>query len=129
MKIYLFFTVVVLLISCKKQTNECPGINRKVKFVLFTEQDFRNYADSITFTLSIRNSMSQTIWDSVLPPMRIMDIPGRENQLVVEKTLTGYENSSLRVGFIYQIENVGISWHWQQSAPCDTSKLVEFNFK
>ena len=126
---YCFLLTTLLLLSCQKLSSDCPGISRKVKFVLYTDMDFSNYADKVTFTLSIRDAWSRTIWDSVLPPMRIMDIPGIENKLVFEKQLQGYDDASLRVGFIYQVENVGISWYWKQSKPCDESKLVEFNFR
>jgi hypothetical protein len=128
-KISVYLIVILFLAACKKQNSDCPDTPRKVQFSLFTDTDFRNYADKVTFTLAIRNSRSQTVWDSVLPPMRVMDIPGRVNRLFFEKQLTGYGDSLLQVGFIYQVENVGISWYWKRSLPCEKITLVEFDFK
>lgn len=128
-----FFLIVLAGAACKKQVAEkmCDGsdVFRKVRFSLYTESDFSNNNENITFTLSIRKSTGQVIWDSVLPPMKIKDIPNRNNKLIVEKIVPVNDCSFLKVGFIYAIENVGISWFWERSNPGQTLKEVDFNFR
>lgn len=129
----LAISILILFVSCKKQTelrvNNCPDIPRKIQFSLYTDTDFSQYNGNITFTVSIRNANHQTLWDSVMPQMRVKDIPGKNNKIFIEKKVPGNDSSLLQVGFIYSIQDVGISWFWDQSKPCETLKKVNFNFK
>ena len=129
----LSFSVILPGVACKKQTtapkDNCSAIPRKIQFSIYTEKNFSDYNQSITFTLSIRKSTNQVLWDSVLSPMKIKNIPSLANKLVIEKIIPVNKHSLLKVGFIYSIENVGISWFWDKSNAGDTLKKVEFNFR
>jgi hypothetical protein len=121
---------ILTAISCKKQTDQLPnnpGVTRKVQFSLYTNKDFSGDNDIITFRLSIQNSTNQILWDSVLPPMAIKDIPNLANKMVTEKTVPGNNPSLLKVGFYYSIENVGNSWHLDEFQAGEPLKIVEFN--
>lgn len=128
-----FFSALLMVASCKKQeTNplrNVPAGMRKIQFSLYTDKDFSGYNEKIVFTLSIRRSTSRVIWDSVLPPMKVKDIPTVANKLVIEKIIPESSSSLLKVGFIYSIENVGMSWFWDKSNPGETFKKVDFNFQ
>lgn len=135
---FLFIAIIgisVLFIetSCNKHDNDqsdnCLAVPRKIRFSLYTRKDFSENNDIITFTLSIRTAASRVLWDSVLPAMKIKDIPGFSNKLVFEKQVPGNDCSLLKVGFIYSIESAGISWFWDKSDPGETFKNVEFDFK
>ncbi len=82
-----FCTVCMLGTSCQKEltapTVIYPETSRKVQFSLYTAKDFSKNNRRITFTLSIRTPTHQTIWDSVLAPMKIKDIPRITNKLVI----------------------------------------------
>src|SRR5712675_2032378 len=106
----LIFVLLFAGSACNKQTTEQPPVNlvpRKVRFVLYTDKDFSNNNELITFELTIQNASSQVLWDSVLPPMRRKDIPGLSNKGVVEKWVPGNDPSLLKTGFYYAIQNVG----------------------
>ena len=127
----LSLSVILIGTSCKKQT-DVPGntgVLRKVQFSLYTDKDFSGNNGIITFKLSIQNSSSQVLWDSVLAPMQIKDIPGLAHKLVVEKQVPGNDNSLLKAGFFYTIENVGNSWHLDAFNAGETFKIVDFNFQ
>ena len=127
------FSVMLIGSSCKKQTIDqkynCSAVPRQIQFSLYTEKDFSGNNENIVFTLSIRTSTSRVLWDSVLAPMKVKDIPGVANKLVIEKLVTVDDCSLLKVGFIYAIENVGISWFWDKSNAGENFKKVEFNFQ
>jgi len=118
--------------SCTKQTAETNPANtipRKVQFVLYTDKDFADSNSIITFKLSIQKTGDQVLWDSVLPPMKIKDIPGPANKWVIEKWVPGNDPSLLKIGFYYTIENVGNSWYIDSFKTGDTFKSLEFNFR
>lgn len=106
-----------------------PEVPRKIRFSLSTDKDFSDNNGNITFTLSIRKTTNQILWDSVLPPMKIKDIPNPGNKLVVEKWVPGNDGSLLNVGFYYAIENVGYSWFLDTSKAGETFKMIDFNFR
>ena len=129
-----FLVPAILLagISCNKQTAEpipVRHISRKVQFVLYTDKDFSDNNELITFELSIQKTTNQMLWDSVLPPMKIKDIPGPSNKWVIEKWVPGDEPSLLKTGFYYSIENVGSSWFVDSFKVGDTIKTIDFNFQ
>ena len=127
----LSFSWLLASSACKKQNDKgftCPD-SRKIRFTLFTKKDFTHHDGSIIFTVGIRNMKSETIWDSVLAPMKLTDIPRLANKIIIEKAVPGNDCSALRVGFIYAIENVGISWHWESISAGQVFKEVEFDFK
>ena len=123
-----FFIFVILFgTSCFKDPVS-PAIERKVQFVLYTDKDFTNDSGIITFRLSIQNAFNP-LWDSTLAPMAIKDIPDSAHKIVVEKLVPFNDNSMLKVGFYYEIENVGNSWFLDSLPPGVAFKRVEFNFR
>jgi hypothetical protein len=126
-------STILIGTSCKKQTTDpvpnIPGVLRKVQFILYTDKDFSSDNDSIIFKLSIQKSTNQILWDSVLKPMKIKDIPNLAHKLVIVKSVPGNDTSLLKVGFYYSIENVGNSWHVDMFNAGETFKIVDFNFQ
>ena len=126
---FLFSLTFLIVTSCKKESTDHPETPRKIQFSLYTDKDFSTDNSNIVFTVVIENSTNKVLWDSTLATMKIKDIPDLAHKLVIEKLAPGNNNSLLRVGFLYTIENVGNSWHWDYSNPGETFKKVEFNFK
>lgn len=127
------FCTLVISMSCKKPAAILPaydlGEPQIIRFVLFTSKDFSNYDGNITFTLSVRNETRQAIWDSILPPMRVSEIPGPSNKIIIEKTFPANVGAISKAGFIYSLEHVGISWYWNYLTRGETFKTVEYNFQ
>lgn len=133
-----FLVMVVSVIACQKQAGSYTTDNntgtqakpsRQVDFVLYTDQDFSTDNHTIIFNPYIKDSTNRTIWDSTLPAMKVKDIPKMANQILISKTITGYSNASLRVGFNYSLENVGYSWYLDSSKAGEVMKTVTFNFR
>src|SRR5580765_6176760 len=86
---------------CNKNTTDQipapPGVERKIQFRLYTDQDFSTDNHTIVFRLSIQDSKSQTLWDSLLAPMTIKNIPDLAHTLMVEKSVPGNDPSKLKV--------------------------------
>jgi hypothetical protein len=118
--------ILVFLLSCRK-SSQTPPDTRKVKFQLYTTDDFSSSSEKINFTVVI-NANNTRLWDSALAPMRIKDIPGPGNKLVIEKAVPGNYSGDLVVGFLYAIENVGNSWHLDSSKAGSTLKIIDYNF-
>lgn len=129
----LFVLAIVIGASCKKNLPDhfpvYTSTPRKVQFILYTDKDFSHENNIITFRLSIQKSTNQILWDSVLAPMQIKDIPSLAQKLVVEKYVPGNDPSLLKVGFYYSIEGVGISWNLHPFESGETFKTVDFNFQ
>jgi hypothetical protein len=126
--------VVFFLTSCKKQVIEsapAPGNEgvRKVQFSLFTDKDFTNDTQMITFSLTIHNVSNTLQWDSVLAPMQLKDIPKLANKLVIVKPVPNNDQSLLHIGFYYAIQNVGNSWYLDSLNAGEKFKEVAFNFQ
>jgi hypothetical protein len=137
MKTYKILTIAVLLIalgSCKKEQASLSGENnnnsqtRKVRYELYTKENFAGIQENIQFSLFMRNA-GRSIFDSSLATMRIEDIPDSSHKIIIEKFVPGNDTSSLVVGFIYQIENVGISWYLDKFPAGDGFKLLQYSFK
>ena len=103
-------------------------VTRKIQFVLYTDQDISADNDLVTFRLSIQRLPNRVLWDSVLAPMRLKDIPALAQKLVLERAVPGNDPSLLKVGFIYSIENTGNSSHLEYIEAGQNFKRVEFNF-
>jgi|SRR5215204_4291966 len=129
----LFVSMIMIVASCKKYNSDYTPAStkfpRRVQFVLYSDKDLSNDNNTITITLSIEKSVNDVLWDSVLPRMRIKDIPMLAESLVVEKYVPGNDPSLLKVGFHYTIENVGNSSHMDPLEPGETFKIVSFNFQ
>jgi hypothetical protein len=126
-------TVVITGVSCKKDysgTNTVyPGVDRKIRFQLYTNQDFSGNASVINFSLFVRNASNLSIFDSSLATMQLKDIPDAAHKLVIEKTLPGYGNSDFAAGFRYEIQNVGISWFTDTSKAGNALKIIDYAFQ
>jgi hypothetical protein len=118
--------------SCKKDNPYPPppdhGPERKVSFALFSSDDLSGENGTITFTLHI-GTPGSTIWDSVLAPMKIKDIPTLAKELTFEKVVPGNKSGDLQVGFLYAIENVGNSWDLDIFRAGETQKTIEYDFQ
>ena len=114
--------------SCKKYTSGTPYpvFDRKIRFQLYTDQDFSGNTSVIRFSLYIRGT-NGVLLDSALAPMEIKDIPNAANKLVFEKAVGG--TSDLAAGFRYQIDNVGTSWYIDSCKAGTYYKVVDFNFR
>ena len=126
--------VIIALGSCKKDEASRSGGNnnnsqaRKVRYELYTEEDFTGDQHNIQFSLFIKNA-GKTIFDSSLATMKVEEIPDSIHKIVIEKFVPGNDASTLTVGFTYQIENVGISWYLDTFPAGDTLKLLQYRFK
>ena len=131
----IFFSALLMCIcgSCKKHY----GVNfpqnlypsRKVVFNLYTDKDFTNDDHQITFKMFIQKSVGEVLWDTILPSMQIKAIPDPAHKWVFEKTIQGYEAATLKVGFNYAIENIGVSWFIETAEPGQLVKIVDYNFQ
>jgi len=132
LRILAVLTLVLILGSCKKTYPSgvitYPSAERKIRFQLYTNQDFSADTHVINFSLFIRNA-NATIFDSSLVSMQIKDIPDEAHKLVIEKAVPGNDNSDLAAGFRYEIHDVGISWHTDTSKAGNLLKIIDYNFQ
>ena len=123
---------IIMGISCKKhETCDLPNHNavqRTVQFTLYTNKDVSNDQHNVSFKLFIENSRHEVLWDSTLAPMKEKDIPGFEGKIVVQKLVPNDDNSLLKVGFHYIIEDVGYASHDEPDFPGQSFKVIDFNF-
>ena len=126
--------LILAIGSCKKQNAQAAGntgnrnYSRKVRYELYTKEDFSNNLETIQFTLHME-TIRKSIFDSLLAPMKIADIPDSDHRIIIEKSVPGNDTSTLRVGFLYTIENVGMSWQLESFPALDTFKVVSFPFQ
>ena len=129
----LIVSIIMTGTSCKKYTSDyMPGnpiVPRLVQFVLFTNSGLSNDNSAVTFTLAIKKPTGEVLWDSVLAPIELKDMPGLDHPLFVEKYVPGNDPSLLKVCFFYTIENVGNSSFTVPFEPGETLKKVGFNFQ
>jgi len=129
----LIISIIMIGTSCKKYISDYipidPTAPRLVQFVLFTNNALSNDNNTVTFTLAIKKTNGDILWDSVLAPMKIKDIPTLDQPVFVEKYVPGNDPSLLKVGFFYTIENVGNSSFTVPFEPGETLKKVGFNFQ
>ncbi|HET9826200.1 MAG TPA: hypothetical protein VFP87_12760 [Chitinophagaceae bacterium] len=128
---YSLLIVGILATLCtKKKTSSWettyPASTRKIRFQLYTNQDFSGNTSLISFSLFIRNA-SKTILDSSLTTMQIKDLPDAEHKLVIEKTVN--DNSDVAAGFHYEIQNVGNSSYIDTSKAGNLFKIIDFAFQ
>lgn len=134
MKIYfiLFVAAAMLLVTaCKKDYNsgyEHKPQLRKVRFELFTNENFSGDKHNITFSLHMHNH-ERKILDSALATMKVEEIPDSLHKIVIEKFVPGNDQDTLVVGFEYYIEHVGYSWYLEEFPAKDTFKLLRYSFR
>lgn len=127
------FAVITLTLvgsSCKKYASGPPVFptnDRKIRFELYTNQDFSGNTSIINFSIFIR-TQNQTLLDSALASMEIKDIPDAAHKLAFEKTVSGYNNADLAAGFDYTIQNVGSSWYTDTSKAGTALKVIDYDF-
>ena len=123
-------SLLLIATSCKKNSDTVsyPVTERKIRYVLSTDQDFSGVNINVAFTVFINDETNNRVWDSLLPSMKLKDIPSQANSLVVEKAVPGNVQSLLKVGFLYTIENIGSSQYIDTSNAGSTLKVVNFNF-
>jgi hypothetical protein len=122
----------VSLNACTKEagSNSQQPKARRIDFQLFTTSDFTSDSNLITFTLRIKSADNIIAWDSVLAPMKIKDIPDEAHKLEAIKQVPNDDGmKTLSVGFLYTIENVGMSWWLDTCMAGDTLKQVRYDFK
>ena len=132
----LFISAVTLSIiiaeSCKKTYPSTdggdPGIDRKIRFQLYTNKDFSSETSIIKFSIFVRDEHT-TLLDSSLAPMQLKDIPGTANKIVIEKVVAGHGNTDLAAGFHYEIENVGHSGYTDTSKAGNALKVIDYAFQ
>lgn len=128
-RIIIFPVLILLAVSCKKdQTNEKINTPRKVRYELYTNEDFSDDQKNILFSIFMRNGQ-KTIFDSPLATMKIKDIPDSNHKIIIEKIVPDSIKSTLVVGFNYTIENVGMSWHLDTFPLNETFKLLSYPFR
>ena len=136
MKIYFILATAVAMIAvtaCKKDYQgpdygHKSSVPRKVRFELYTTENFSGDKHNITFSLHMHNH-ERKILDSALATMKIEDIPDSLHKIVIEKYVPGNDTATLVVGFDYHIENVGYSWYLEDFPAKDTFKLLQYSFK
>jgi hypothetical protein len=122
---------LLLMAGCVKKDDgdycmtDAPA--RKVRYELFTNQNFSDNAEIIHFNLDMRLH-NLIVFDSALAPMRIEDIPDSLHRIIIEKFVPDGVTDTLSVGFTYVIDNVGESWHQEIFPAGDTLKVVRFSF-
>jgi hypothetical protein len=132
----LFISVVTLLViipeACKKtypsSDGEKPGIDRKIRFQLYTDKDFSSETSVIKFSIFVRDAHT-SLFDSSLAPMQLKDIPNAANKIVIEKLVSGHGNTDLAAGFHYEIENVGHSGFTDTSNAGNALKVIDYSFQ
>lgn len=100
---------------------------RKLKFEIYSDQDLSKETNHVIFHPSI-SAGGVLLWDSVFVSMPIADIPSYDHAITFEKVIRNNQ-SDLKVGFEYSVENVGYSWYYVQMTSGELTKTVSFNFK
>jgi hypothetical protein len=129
--IALFAFLLLSIAACKKVYDANQQYNpplRKVRFELYTKENFSGNTRNITFSLQMHNSTDK-IYDSTLSPMKVEDIPDSLHKMIFEKSVPGNDTSTLVVGFYYYLENVGYSWYLEQFPARDTFKILRYPFR
>ena len=128
----LVLAALSLIISCKKEKPQPVAASAKtIKFVLYTNEDFSTDNDTIRFSLTIRNNAgtvkARSIFDTTLALMRIKDIPGPSNKLVILKTVPD-DGTELEAGFIYSTR-FGIGSKFDTVSTSEKLKVFEYPFQ
>src|SRR3954447_24142582 len=117
MNSYMLMTVALLSLvlsfsSCNKDGDKPNNnkVERKIKYVLYTNEDFSDDEHNITFSVFARDN-NRTLLDSAISTMKVKEVPSAANKIVIEKTLTTEASTALLAGFVYEIDGVGVSWH------------------
>jgi hypothetical protein len=124
-------TAICLTTSCKKEKHTpvpAQVSTRTLKFILYTNKDFSNNNDNISFSLHISNAASSIAFDSTVFSAKVKDIPDKAHELVFEKKIPD-DGSLVAADFFYTIENVGTSWYLDTCAANEKFKVIEYPFQ
>ena len=123
-------SLVLSFSSCDKDGDKPDNnkVERKIKFVLYTNEDFSDDEHNITFSVFARDH-DRTLLDSAISTMKVKDIPSVANKIIVEKTLVTDASTDLVAGFVYKIEGVGVSWHLDSIPAGQNNTTIEYAFK
>lgn len=126
----LVLSLVIIVGSCKKQypSGGYPVTDRKIRFQLYTNQDFSGNASVINFSVFIKTA-NTNLFDSAFSSMQLKDIPDAAHKLVIEKTVRVYNNVDLAAGFRYDIHDVGSSTFIDTSRAGTSTKVIDFAFQ
>ena len=137
----LLLTLCTTIASCNKNGSDespmPPGNGRTIRFLLYTDQDFSGNNSVIHFYVFIKKgsvyvfdtTRNNLLFDSAFAPIQIKDIPDAAHKIVVERQVVRYDDADLAAGFIYEIENVGSSWHIDTSRAGNPLKVIDYNFR
>ena len=140
-QVYSLLALSIIIASCEKtgsNANPMPADSgRTIRFVLYTDHDFSDDNSVIHFSVFIKKGSvyvfdtvrANILFDSAYAPRLIKDIPDPANKIVVEKKVIGYDDADLTAGFVYEIENVGSSWHIDTSKAGNPLKVIDYNFR
>ena len=119
----------LLMQSCSKTGTSAPATaERNLQFVLYTDEDFAGDEHNITFSVFVRDD-NKTLLDSAITTMKVKDIPGQANKIIINKKITAAPSAPLMAGFVYEIEHVGVSWYLDTVAAGENNKTITFPFK
>ena len=124
----LLSVLLLVVLSCKKDQPPKTNPERKVRYELFTNEDFSDDAKNIQFSVIMRNGQ-HILFDSSLAAMKIKEIPDSNHRIIIEKLVPDNDTATLVVGFNYQIENVGSSWFLDTFRTGNTFKLLRYSFR
>jgi hypothetical protein len=133
-RIPVLIVIMSLVMSCNKDQTSPGGNNainspvRKVRYELFTKENFAGNTENIQFIIFMRIAQ-KTIFDSPLAVMKLKDIPDSGHRIIIEKLVPDNDTSTMAVGFEYQIENIGMSRYLDSFSSFDSFKLVQYPFR
>jgi len=125
---------IFALASCNKSQTILPvngpgaNVTRKVRFELFTRENFAGNKENIQFTIHMGRAPGP-LFDSTLATMKIEEIPDSMHRIIIEKTVPGNDTATIEVGFLYAIENVGNSWYLEPLYGTESFKVVRYAFR
>lgn len=120
-----------VLIACKKQYSggeHIYPVERKVRFQLWTNEDFSDDNSLINFSVFIKSGRKK-LYDSSLVSMHIKDIPDSLHRIILEKTVTADINAILSAGFTIEIQGVGTTRRLDTAGAGNRLKVVNYAFR
>ena len=126
---WIWLLPVLLATACSKDPNVAKP-PRAVNYVLYTEKDFSNVHDTIRFEILMKSG-STVLLDSPLAAMTVAQVPDSIHRITIQKFVpAAHANDDLVVGFLYWIDNVGMSWYLDSSkAGGPAVKTVTYKFE
>jgi hypothetical protein len=122
--------VIFSFASCKKDAMPVGKVERTIRFVLYTDQNFSNEDRNIIFSVFIRRDGNYPhLFDSTFSVMKVKEIPGASNKIVFEKKVLVDASLRLGAGFVYSLENVGYSWYIEACEPGELFKEINYSFQ